>query len=503
VATLSLSSSKPESLDVDAVVVGVAAGADGPVLASGAESVDKAMRGRLIDSVRALGGTGEAGEVTKVATLGATKAPVVVAVGLGRVPAKGEPYPHETLRRAAGAAVRQLAGCRRVATTLAAAGGDDALGAVCEGALLGSYAFRRYRTVETPRTLPPVEAVTVVTKDARSKDAKAVADRAEKVVASTLLCRDFVNTSPNDLHPADFAAAIEEVAGGAGLDVEILDETALREGGYGGILGVGQGSTNPPRLVRLAHRHRKAKATLALVGKGITFDSGGLSLKPSAQMEWMKSDMGGAAAILTTAVAVARLDLPVNLIAYAPMSENMPSGSAIRPSDVLTMRGGKRVEVLNTDAEGRLVMADAIVRATEDDPDYLIDVATLTGAQLVALGLLTAGVMANNDPWRERVVAAAGRAGELMWPMPLPQELRRSLDSDVADIANIGERFGGMLVAGLFLRDFVPSDLPWAHIDIAGPAYNTGEPWGYTPRGGTGSPVRTLVTLAEDIAANG
>ena len=282
----------------------------------------------------------------------------------------------------------------------------------------------------------------------------------------------------------------------------MLDEKALRKGGYGGISGVGQGSTHPPRLVRVSYAHPKATRTVALVGKGITFDSGGLSIKPAASMEWMKSDMGGAAAVLATVNAAAQLGLAVNVIGYAPMCENMPSGTAIRPSDVLTMYGGKRVEVLNTDAEGRLVLADAMVRAAEDSPDYLIDVATLTGAQLVALGAHTAGVMGNDDDFRGRIVDASARAGEQMWPMPLPPELRRSLDSDVADIANLGDRYGGMLTAGLFLQDFVAEGLTWAHLDIAGPAYNQGAEHGYTPKGGTGAAVRTLVELLEDIAAS-
>jgi leucyl aminopeptidase len=348
-----------------------------------------------------------------------------------------------------------------------------------------------------------VEAVTVVTPDARDRAAKAAARRAEVIAEAVAQCRDLVNTPPSHLHPKEFADAAAELAGAAGVDVEVLDERALKKGGYGGILGVGQGSTNPPRLVRLAYRPAKARKTLALVGKGITFDSGGLSLKPSPAMEWMKSDMGGAATVITATAAIARLGLPVNVIGYAPMSENMPSGTAIRPSDVLSMYGGKRVEVLNTDAEGRLILADAIVRAGEDQPDYLVDMATLTGAQLVALGSLTSAVMANDDALRDRLCAAAERAGELAWPMPLPKELRKSLDSDVADIANMGDRYGGMLVAGLFLADFVPDGTPWAHIDMAGPAFNQAEAWGYTPRGGTGAVVRTIIELAEDIAAAG
>ena len=229
------------------------------------------------------------------------------------------------------------------------------------------------------------------------------------------------------------------------------------------------------------------------------------SLKPAASMDWMKSDMGGAAAVINAVVAIARLKLAVNVTGWAPLAENMPSGSAQRPSDVLTIYGGKTVEVLNTDAEGRLVLADALVRASEEQPDLIVDAATLTGAQLVALGTHTSAVMANTDDLRRQVVDAAERAGEQMWPMPLPPELRKSLDSAVADIANMGESFGGMLVAGMFLKDFVGhregEQIPWAHLDIAGPAFNQGDAYGYTPKGGTGAAVRTFVQLAEDLAA--
>jgi leucyl aminopeptidase len=219
-------------------------------------------------------------------------------------------------------------------------------------------------------------------------------------------------------------------------------------------------------------------------------------------MDWMKSDMGGAAAVLGSMAAIAGIAPKVNVIGYLAIAENMPSGTAQRPSDVLRMYGGKTVEVLNTDAEGRLVLADALVRAGEDSPDLIVDVATLTGAQLVALGTRTTGVMANDDDVREKVVAAAGRAGEQSWGMPLPAELRKGLDSAVADIANIsGERWGGMLVAGVFLKEFVPEGARWAHLDIAGPAFNKGEPYGYTPKGGTGAATRTLVQIAEDLAA--
>jgi leucyl aminopeptidase len=240
---------------------------------------------------------------------------------------------------------------------------------------------------------------------------------------------------------------------------------------------------------------------VAFAGKGITFDSGGLSLKPSNAMETMKSDMSGAAAVLAALQAIAALKPKVNVVGYMPLAENMPGGNAQRPSDVITIFGGKTVEVLNTDAEGRLVLADALARSEQDSPYLLVDVATLTGAQVVALGTRIAGVMGNSDEVRDGVVEAARRAGEQAWPMPLPEELRKGLDSAVADIANVtGERWGGMLVAGLFLKEFVPDGVRWAHVDIAGPAFHGGEPYGYTPKGGTGAAVRMLVQVAEDVA---
>jgi leucyl aminopeptidase len=340
----------------------------------------------------------------------------------------------------------------------------------------------------------------LVVPNPRDKTVKAAVDRAAVIAESVQLCRDLVNTPPGDLRPADFAQAAVDACKPLGLDVEVLDDKALKKGGYGGILGVGQGSSHPPRLVRIGYSAGRGARSVHLVGKGITFDSGGLSLKPAAGMEWMKSDMGGAASVIASMCAVARLKPDINVVGWVPTAENMPSGQAIRPSDVLTMRGGKTVEVLNTDAEGRLILADAMVRASEENPDYIIDVATLTGAQLVALGAHVYAVMGNDDELRSQIVDAATTAGEQAWPMPLPKELRKSLDSEVADIANIGDRNGGMLTAGLFLQDFVPEGVKWAHLDIAGPSFNQGEPHGYTPKGGTGVPVRTLVQLLEELA---
>ena len=489
--TLRTSQESPRDAKADAIIVGVAQGPDGPVPAPGAEEVDAALGGNLAETLAALGATGKAEEVTKIASAGKLTAPLIAAVGIGS-PADGSaPFDGEALRRAAGAAVRALTNGKslRVALALPARDGAEAE-AVALGALLGGYTFGRYTGKKQDTDVILLGG-----------DTAGAAARARVLADAMTLVRDLVNTSPSDLYPATFAAEAERVAGAAGLDVEVLDDKALADGGYGGLTGVGQGSVHPPRLVRLAYAHPDAAKTVALVGKGITFDSGGLSLKPPKSMEAMKSDMGGAAAVLAAVSAVAKLGPAVNVVGYLCMAENMPSGTAQRPSDVITIFGGGTVEVLNTDAEGRLVMADALARSAADSPDLLIDVATLTGAQLVALGPRIMGVMANDDTVLGGVVDAAKRAGEGAWPMPLPEELRKGLDSPVADIANVSqERSGGMLVAGLFLREFVPDGVRWAHLDIAGPAYHEGEPYGYIPKGGTGAAVRLLVQVALDVA---
>ncbi|HEY1621918.1 MAG TPA: leucyl aminopeptidase, partial [Streptosporangiaceae bacterium] len=307
--------------------------------------------------------------------------------------------------------------------------------------------------------------------------------------------------SPAQLYPETFAAEAERIAAAGGLDVEVLDEKALEDGGYGGISGVGQGSAHPPRLVRLSYTGPGATTTIAFAGKGITFDSGGLSLKPAKNMEMMKSDMGGAAAVLGALQAIAALRPEVNVIGYLPLAENMPGGQAQRPSDVITMYGGTTVEVINTDAEGRLILADALARAAQDNPDLIVDVATLTGAQVIALGTQIAGVMASDTQTCEAVTDAARRGGEQAWPMPLPAELRERLESTVADIANVApDHSAGMLSAGVFLQEFVPNGVRWAHVDIAGPAFQDDDPYGYTARGGTGAGTRMLVQLAIDVA---
>jgi leucyl aminopeptidase len=420
----------------------------------------------------------------------------VLAVGLG---APRDQWPAEVIRRASGSAARALSGVGSIITLLS----ELHLGAAVEGLILGAYQMHEFRSEKTAPKEPGLSAITALSTAA---GAKRQAARSAAIATAVATARDLVNTPPSHLHPDEFARRAKILGTGAGLSVEILDEKALAGKGYGGIVGVGKGSANPPRLVRLTYRGGKgAKAArrVALIGKGITFDTGGISIKPAAQMHHMTSDMAGAAAVVATMVLVADQKLPIDVIATVPMAENMPSATAQRPGDVLTQYGGITVEVLNTDAEGRLILADAIVRACEDKPDYLIETSTLTGAQTVALGARIPGVM-GSDEFRDRVAALSQAEGENGWPMPLPDELKDDLKSTVADLANISsQRFAGMLVAGVFLREFVAEGVQWAHIDIAGPAYNTTAPWGYTPKGGTGVPVRTLFAVCEDIAANG
>jgi leucyl aminopeptidase len=511
VTALTLSTAAAPGLRADAIVIGVAKGTASTsgdlVVAPGAEAVDQAYDGRLAGVLETLGASGAEGEVTKLPAPAGFKAPLVVAVGLGAEPEKDAGYDGEALRRAAGVAARALAGAKKAAFALPVADPADA-GAIGEGVLLGAYSFDAYKDIAASKNSgkgkngkAPLGEATLLGGKPRDAAYKAALARATAVCEELNRARDLVNTPPNDLNPEAFAAITQAAAKEHGIKVQVLDEKALVKGGYGGILGVGGGSASAPRLVKLSYTSSKAKKHLAFVGKGITYDSGGISLKPAGHNETMKCDMSGAAAVFAAVVAAARLKLEVNVTGWLALAENMPSGSAVRPGDVLRMYSGKTVEVLNTDAEGRLVLADALWAASAEKPDAIVDVATLTGAMVLALGSRTFGIMANDDAFRSAVHEAAEEVGEPAWPMPLPEHLRKGMDSPVADIANMGERMGGGLVAGLFLREFVGEGITWAHLDIAGPAFNEGGPFGYTPKGGTGTAVRTLVRLAELTAA--
>ena len=320
--------------------------------------------------------------------------------------------------------------------------------------------------------------------------------------------RDLVNTPPNALYPESFVGVVRAriKSSHAKLDVTVHEPDALAEMGCGGIVGVGQGSSRGPRIMELHHRPRHASGHVAFVGKGITFDTGGLCLKPPASMLAMKSDMAGAAAVAGAVLAAARLKLPVAVSGYLCLAENMPSSTAQRPSDVVTMRNGTTVEIIDTDAEGRMVLGDGLCLAVESGADAILDIATLTGACIVALGPRVAGVMSNDESVNERVFAAANAAGEAMWPLPLPDDLRPKLESATADLQHKGDQWGGALTAGLFLREFVArpdaDPVPWAHLDIAGPSFNEGGPYGSTPKGGTGFGMATLLAFAEQAGSH-
>ncbi|HUQ00307.1 MAG TPA: leucyl aminopeptidase [Aeromicrobium sp.] len=442
----------------------------------------------------AMGFTGEADQIVCFPAGDLARARLVVAVA---VPADATA---EQLRRVAGAGVRAAIGSKATSVALAFEPEDaEEIGALAEGALLGSYAFTTYKSKKNGK----LRSISLLTPLARQSAATDAVKRASVIAEAVGQARDWVNTAPADLRPPTFADEIKAWAGDA-TRVTIWDERKLERERCGGILAVGAGSEVPPRLVQLTYRPAGAKKHLALVGKGITFDSGGLSIKTGAGMQTMKMDMAGAAAVVGAIGAIARLGLPIRVTAYACLAENMPSGSATRPGDILTMRSGATVEVLNTDAEGRLVLGDGLALAAEAKPDAIIDVATLTGACIVALGDRTAGVMSNDDALRSQLVEAASAAGESAWALPIPDEMQGKVKSSkVADLRQHNPKpAGGALFAAEFLRSFV-GEVPWAHVDIAGPAFNEEGPYAYVPVGGTGFGVRSLVRLAAELADEG
>ena len=439
------------------------------------------------EALAAVGATGKVGEIVKVPAPQKAGAAQVIALGMGDVEALDD----EALRRAAGSAARATTGVGTIVTTLA----DFGVSAAVEGLILGGYSYRGIRSTELKDEEQPATFVVVADKSATEEF-----EAARTVAESVLLARDLVNTPANELYPESYAAFLSAQAKDAGLDVEVLDEKELDKQGFGGILAVGKGSARPPRLVRLSWKPKKATKHVALVGKGITFDTGGISLKPGNGMWDMISDMGGSAAMAATIIAAAKLKLPVQITATLPLAENMPSANATRPGDVITHYGGLTSEVLNTDAEGRLVLSDAIARASEDKPDYLIETATLTGAQIVALGARTSGIM-GSEVFRDRLAEIGREVGENAWAMPLLEEHDEEIKSQAADIRNINaKREGGMEFAGTYLKQFVGEGIEWAHIDIAGPSWNGSAPRGYTPKRATGVPVRTVVTALREIA---
>ena len=486
--SVTLSTSKPTTARADALVLGIRNDDDRDVFAP---------------SLEAVGFSGEKGQVVTFPGGDLTRARVVIAVALPDEPTA------EQLRRAAGDGVRAASNASATSVAVALYPADvDEVGAIAEGIQLGTYTYDTYKRGtgrdkgKNKKKDVKLKTAVVLSPFARQATAARAVERATTIARAVNTARDWTNTPPGDLRPAAFAEAINAHAADS-VKVAIWDEKRLAKERCGGILGVGAGSDAPPRLVSLTYDPPKATGHLALVGKGITFDSGGLSIKPGSSMQTMKLDMAGAAAVVAATVAIAELGLPVKVTAFACIAENMPSGHALRPGDVLTLRNGATVEILNTDAEGRLVLGDGLALAAEGKPDHIVDVATLTGACVVALGERTTGVLGNDDDFRDLVVAASKTSGESMWPLPIVEEMKEKVTSShIADLRQHNPKpAGGTLFAAAFLREFV-GDTSWAHLDIAGPSFNDDSPRDYTPRGGTGVGVRTLIQIATELAGS-
>ncbi len=470
---------------VDAYIVPIFATADGPFVppdAAGAGFLDA-------EHLKTSGITGKVGSTHSVPGANGV---TIVGVGAGAM----ADMSLDVLRTAFAVAARAARRFGRVAATLGAMPGAslDPRGvgqAVAEGVVLGTYQFTRHKK---PGDTDALENVFIL--NPNKVKMQAGLDRGATVAKFVCNARDWVNEPAGELNPTDIAAAAKALADESpALTATVWDEKRIEKENLGALRGVSLGSDQPPRLIRLAYEPAGAKKTLFFVGKGITFDSGGLSLKTADGMMTMKTDMGGAAAVLNAVAACAALGVKTRVIGLAACTENMPGPKAIKPGDVLRARNGTTIEVLNTDAEGRLVLADALSLAAEEKPNGIVDVATLTGAQVVALGSRIAGLMGNNDGFTQKVKDAAANAGELVWELPLPAMYKKHLDSDIADLKNIGNPGqAGSIAAGLFLQEFVDG-LPWAHLDIAGPA-RAAEQDGEYVKGGTGFATRTLVELA-------
>jgi leucyl aminopeptidase len=484
---ISFSLDKAVPPEADAVAIAVCSDRIGPE--DGPAGLDWAF----------LDGRGFTGALGQTAALPGTltddqAGPTTIVVGLGPSASVGP----EQVRRSAGALARAASRHGVLAVRLLDAvdppGRPAAAQALAEGLVLGSYRFSTYQSDPKPSSLERV--VVVGGGGARVTGAL---DLGARIAEGVVLARDLVNTPGGELTPSRLAEVAVEIAESEGLQVSVLDEDGIVEAGLGGLLGVNRGSQQPARFIELSWAPAGAKTSLALVGKGITFDSGGLSLKTAAGMTTMKDDMGGAAAILGAMSVIAAIAPRTKVTAYIPSTDNMTGGDATRVGDVLRIRNGKTVEVLNTDAEGRLILADGLSMAAEAEPDAIVDVATLTGAAVVALGSKVTVLMGTHPGWTEQIEAAAGRTGERVWELPLVDEYRPELDSDIADLKNIGKAgSAGSIAAGLFLREFVPESIPWAHLDIAGTAWSDSDDT-YVTKGGTGWGVRLLVELVRSF----
>jgi leucyl aminopeptidase len=501
VTKLTVSDRNAAELKGDALVLVSVQTEKGVALAPG-HGLGEETVAHLESALSTLQAKGSADEVIKLFSVPGAAAALVVVTGAGKVKAHDVAMDAEAVRRAVGSATRQLSGLTKVVVVAPGAGVAEAT-AAAEGALFGAY------TITSAAAGPvsaPVKSVTIATPAARDRSLRAAIKRAIALGEATTYARDLVNQAPNELYPETFAAQVKKRAANSNVKVSVLDENALARGAFGGHVTVGGGSARGPRLVTLRYTPATpalANKRIAFVGKGITFDSGGLSIKPNSSMTTMKCDMAGAAAVASAVFAIAELGMPVEVTGYLCLAENLPGPHACRPSDIVTIRGGKTVELNNTDAEGRMVLADGLALASEKKPDLIIDIATLTGAAVAALGNRTAALVSNDDDLRTVVKDVADSVGEPFWPFPLLADVRPSLDSPVADLLQSGPP--GVIFSGWFLSEFVgkgknDEQIPWAHLDIAGPAFNDKAPWGYTPKQGTGFGIRTLVGIAESQA---
>jgi leucyl aminopeptidase len=476
-----ISDEAADQVACDALVVGAFA-EDGNVTLTGADGLEGLLDGRLMEAVRDSAFKAKQGEVIVVPTLGEMSARAIAVAGLGSKSELNE----SAVRRSAAAAIRRLSE-RPVIASLLHRAHAEGLSPAVEGSLLASYAFTTYKSDPHPSKVERLMFLGGAQDDI---------ERGVTMSEATLLARDLVNEPPGVLTPEAFAQRAGEVADANDLECTILDENELKERGFGGILGVGQGSTSPPRLIRLRYGRGASSKQIALVGKGVTFDSGGLSLKSAGSMEEMKTDMAGGAAVIAAMSALRRLGIEVDVTADVPAVENMPSGKAIKPGDVIRHYGGRTTEVNNTDAEGRLILGDALALASEEKPSAIVDLATLTGSILVALGKKAVGLFCNDDGLAKELEDASRSAGERMWRMPLYDDYFKELDSEVADCKNSGPRYGGSIIAALFLKQFVGKGLRWAHLDIAGAARADSD-YDEVTKGGTGVATRTLINWLE------
>jgi len=480
-------------IEADAIVVNLFEGVEQPGGATAA--VDKALDGAITSLISRGGSKGKFGEVSIVHTLGKLPAGMVAIAGLG----KRQDFNVDKIRGVAGEFCRALRklNCHKIATILHGTGiggiePEASAEAITEGAILGLYSFAKYKKPE----YEDIEEMLIVVREKEKVPILEQSIGKGKVVAeATNLARDMVNEPANYMTPSQMAEVAKEIASKYNLEFKVFDREDMEAMGMGALLGVAKGSNQPPKLIILSYKgDERSEKALGFLGKGITFDSGGISLKASEGMDEMKGDMAGAAAVMTALRAIARLKPKINVTAIIPATENLPSGTALKPGDVLKAMNGKTIEVISTDAEGRLILADVLSYAVKQGLSPLIDLATLTGACRVALGTLYSGLFGNDQDLVNKVLKAAERTGERMWQMPLPEEYKEQNKSEIANVKNTGYRYGGAITAALFLAEFV-DNTPWVHFDIAGPALSNKES-GYIVKGATGVGVRTLVELA-------